>query len=54
MWLICGRMRLPRRQAFCVLPTILMAVAFCLRSVVMSLLGPGTVWKRRAYQFRGR
>jgi chlorobactene glucosyltransferase len=49
LWLIDGRYLIPRRYAM----TVLMAILFCLHSVGRSLFGVGTVWKGRAYQFRG-
>jgi len=53
MWLIDGRFLIPRRYAFLLGLTVFMAILFCLHSVWCSLFGAGTVWKDRAYQFRG-
>lgn len=54
MWFIDARFEIPRRYAFAVGLTVLMAVLFCLDSIASSLFGAGTVWKGRAYQFRGQ
>ena len=53
MWFIDARFEIPRRYAFLVGLTVLMAVLFCLDSIASSLFGAGTMWKGRAYQFRG-
>jgi len=53
MWFIDGRFLIPRRYALLLGLTILMAIGFCLHSIWCCLFGAGTVWKGRAYQFRG-
>ena len=54
MWLINGRLLIPRPYAVLLGLTVLVAMLFSLYSVVCHLFGPGTVWKGRTYQFRGR
>lgn len=53
MWFIDGRFAIPRRYAMLTGLTVLLAILFCLDSIGGSLFGAGTVWKGRAYQFRG-
>jgi chlorobactene glucosyltransferase len=53
MWLVDGRFAIPRRYALLTALTVAMMVVCCLNSVASTLLGAGTVWKGRAYQFRG-
>jgi chlorobactene glucosyltransferase len=54
MVFVDGRFLVPRRYGLLVALTVLVAILFCLDSAARSLFGAGTVWKGRAYQFRGR
>jgi chlorobactene glucosyltransferase len=54
MWLINGRILIPRPYALLLGLTVLVAMLFSLHSVWSHLVGPGTVWKGRTYQFKGR
>jgi chlorobactene glucosyltransferase len=54
MWLINGRLLIPRLYAALLGLTVLVAIFFSLYSVACHLFGPGTVWKGRTYQFGGR
>jgi len=59
--LVCGamgviheRFSVPKRYGLLIALTVTVAILFAMDSVAHSLFGPGTVWKGRAYQFRGR
>lgn len=54
MGLIHERFFVPKRYGLLLALTVVVAILMAMDSVAHSLFGPGTVWKGRAYQFRGR
>jgi chlorobactene glucosyltransferase len=51
MWLVDRRFRIPARYSMLIGFSIFVAITMCIRSVHQTVLGPGTSWKGRTYQF---